>query len=120
MNFGIKISKLIFRKKLILFCLISFSTAIVLAASGGGKSKGKKLSLLQKNNSLVLGKFSLKSNYVYRGGQILNNHPANTTIKLHSIVTVQKGRATFILPIKTTVYTQRIKLSAGVPQMNRN
>lgn len=116
MSFKSKIPKLFFYKKLALFCLMSVVTILVFAASGGGNSKTKKISLLQKNKIAIAGKFSLKSNYVYRGSQILTDHPA--TIKLHSVAMLQKGRATFILPLKTTVYKQRIKLSAGLPQMN--
>ncbi len=118
MNFKPKIPNQFFYKKLVFFCLLITISSLVFAASGGGNSNAKKIALLQKNKIATNGKFSLKSNYAYRGSQILSVNSTNT-IRLHSIVTLQKGRATYILPLKTTVYKQRIKLSTGIPQMNK-
>lgn len=114
--------KYILLSKFFAILLVScLSASLIFASSGGGKSKSKKSSsLLPKSNFKINDKFSLKSNYPYRGNQILNFQNSKNTITLNEIVTFQRGRGIIIIPIKTTVYTQKIKLSAGVPQMNKH
>jgi hypothetical protein len=89
------------------------------ALVGDGKSKGKKSSLLNSKPTIVPGKFTMKSGYQYRGSQIMNQQKDNNSFIRNSIVTYQKGNMTYILPVKTIV-PQKIKLSVGIPQLNKN
>ena len=110
----------ILTKKTAALIMISAMAIAAFASLGDGKSKGKKTSLLNNNNSFIPGKFSLKSGYQYRGSQVINQQKTNSVLNLNSLVTYQRGNMTFILPIKTTVNTQKIRISAGVPQMNKH
>jgi hypothetical protein len=119
MNFSATIGKFLLKKVAVLL-LISATTVVAFGSLGDGKSKSKKASLLNNKPVQASGKFSLRSGYQYRGSQIMNQQKANNVITLSSLVTYQKGNTTFILPIKTTVNTQKIKLSLGIPQLNKN
>lgn len=110
----------ILTRKFVTVLLITVSAFAAFAALGDGKSKGKNKSLLTKKNTITPGRFSLKSGYQYRGSQVINQQKTNTTITFNSLVTYQKGNMTYIVPLKTTVLTQNIKLSLGVPQLNKS
>lgn len=114
--------KLLFRlltRKAVTLVLIGISAYAAFATLGDGKSKGKKRSLLNNKTVVTPGKFSLKSGYQYRGSQVINQSKNNNSITLNSVVTYQKGRMTYIVPLKTTVLTQKIKLGVGIPQLNK-
>ena len=111
------IFKLVLTRKLVTLFLIGLSVA-AFATLGDGKSKGKKSSLLNSKPTITPGKFTLKSGYQYRGSQIINQQTQNNTFTRNSLVTYQKGNMTYILPVKTII-PQKIKVTAGIPQMNR-
>jgi len=111
------IFKLVLTRKLVTLFLIGLSVA-AFATLGDGKSKGKKSSLLNSKPTITPGKFTLKSGYQYRGSQIINQQTQNNTFTRNSLVTYQKGNMTYILPVKTII-PQKIKVSAGIPRMNR-
>jgi hypothetical protein len=111
--------KILFRfltRKAVTLTLIGLSAFAAYATLGDGKSKGKKKSLLNKT-VVTPGKFSLRSGYQYRGSQVINQTRSNNTITLNTVVTYQKGRMTYIVPLKTTVLTQKVKLGVGIPQL---
>lgn len=100
--------------------MMIIATAFAAFASlGDGKSKGKRVSLLNNKTTVTPGKFSLKSGYQYRGSQVINQQKTENIVILNSIVTYQKGNLTYILPLHTTVHTQKVKFSVGVPQLNK-
>ncbi|MBC8035267.1 MAG: hypothetical protein H7Y03_14050 [Chitinophagaceae bacterium] len=106
-----KINILSFKEGLI--CLI-FSVGIVSASyagvsygegGGGGGDKPKTslaasfaLSRLKPNNG-----FTLKAGPSYRSGSIFNEPKTAGFLTVHSVVTYQKGNATYILPYKHKV-----------------
>ena len=106
-------------KKAAVLILISATALAAFASLGDGKSKGKKVSLLNNKATVTPGKFSLKSGYQYRGSQVINQQKSDNFVTLNSIVTYQKGNLTYILPLHTTVNTKKIKISVGIPQLNR-
>lgn len=112
------IFKQVLTRKLTTLFLIGLSVA-AFATLGDGKSKGKKSSLLNSKPTITPGKFSLKSGYQYRGSQILNQQNDNNSFTRNSIVTYQKGNMTYILPVKTII-PQKIKVTVGIPQLNKN
>lgn len=108
------------RKGVTVFFIAAFSVA-AFATLGDGKSKGKKKSLLANKTTVTPGHFSLKSGYQYRGSHVLTQQTTNNTITLNSLVTYQKGNITYIVPLKTTVFTQKsVKVGVGIPMLNRN
>jgi len=109
----------IFNKKAIVFTLISVAAIAAFASLGDGILKAKKVSLLNIKQSVTPGKFSLRSGYQYRGSQVINQQKSDNIVTLNSLVTYQKGNLTYILPLKTTINTQKIKFSVGVPQLNK-
>lgn len=109
----------IFSKKAVVLTFITATAFAAFASLGDGKSKSKKASLLNNKTAVTPGKFSLKSGYQYRGSQIINQQKTENLVTLNSIVTYQKGNLTYILPLNTTVNTQKIKLSVGIPQFNK-
>ena len=111
------IFKLVLTRKLATLFLIGLSVA-AFATLGDGKSKGKRSSLLNSKPTITPGKFTLKSGYQYRGSQIINQQSQNNTFTRNTLVTYQKGNMTYILPVKTII-PQRIKVTVGIPQINR-
>jgi len=111
------IFKLVLTRKLVTLFLIGLSV-VAFASLGDGKTKGKKNSLLNSKPTITPGKFTLKSGYQYRGSQIINQQNQNNTFTRNSLVTYQKGNMTYILPVKTVI-PQKIKVTVGIPQMNR-
>lgn len=111
------ILKQVLTRKLTTLFLVGLSF-VAFATLGDGKAK-KKSSLLNSKPTITPGKFSLKSGYQYRGSQIINQKKDNNSFTRNSLVTYQKGNMTYILPVKTII-PEKIKLSVGVPQMNRN
>jgi len=111
------IFKLVLTRKLVTLFLIGLSV-VAFASLGDGKTKGKKNSLLNSRPTVTPGKFTLKSGYQYRGSQIINQQTQNNTFTRNSLVTYQKGNMTYILPVKTVI-PQKIKVTVGIPQMNR-
>jgi len=104
-------------KKSIFIILISATAIAAFASLGEGKSKNKKVSLLNSKTIVTPGKFSIRSGYQYRGSQVINQQKSDNIITLNSQVVYQKGNMTYIMPLKTTVDMQKIKFSVGVPQI---
>ena len=111
------IFKKVLTRKLTTLFLIGLSIT-AFAIVGDGKSKGKKSSLLSSKPTITPGKFSLKSGYQYRGSQIINQQTDKNSFTRNSLVTYQKGNVTYVLPVKTVV-PQKIKITVGIPQINR-
>ena len=111
------ILKKVLTRKLTTLLLIGLS-ATAFAIVGDGKAK-KKSSLLNSKPTITPGKFTLKSGYQYRGSQIISQRKDNNSFIRNSLVTYQKGNMTYILPVKTVI-PEKIKLTVGIPQMNKN
>lgn len=96
--------------------LIVFAVFSVASFATLGDGKKKKRSVLLNNKTVVTpGQFSLKSGYQYRGSQLISQQKADNGITLNSLVTYQKGHMTYIVPLKTTVLSQKVKLTVGIP-----
>jgi hypothetical protein len=72
----------------------------------GDKGKNSKTRSLLSNETYAItpGNFSLKSNYNFRGSQIINTTKSDQYINLNTVVTYQKGNATYIVPLKKRIY----------------
>lgn len=92
-----------FRKISICILLIGL-TYITYASIGGGKNKSKnslhKSGFTARKTSKG---FSIKAGLNYRGSVILNEERTPSHIAYNSLITFQKGNATYILPNKYKV-----------------
>ena len=103
----------ILSRKLAVILLLVISAAGAYATLGDGKSKSAvpKSSLLSNKTSHKPGSFSLKSGYTYRGNQVINVNGEKKYIQLNTVVTVQKGNITYIVPLKKKAILNNGKLS---------
>jgi hypothetical protein len=103
----------------ILFLVIS---AVAYATLGDGKSKSglPKSSLLSNRTSIKPGSFSLKSGYSYRGNQVINTNSEKRYIRLNTVVTIQKGNISYIVPLKKKAILNNVKIDISNRQLRRN
>lgn len=100
--------------------LLFASAAGAFATLGDGKkSEGPKNSFSTKMTTHP-GSFSLRSGYHYRGSQLFNTAAEKKYINLNTVVKVQKGNATYIVPLKKKVILQNVKIQIGNQQLRRN
>ena len=107
-----KYQRILLRKAATIF-MVTATALGSFAALGDGKIKGS-----EKGKSLTTAKkvysntnFSLKSNYQYRGSQILNEHNEESFIMLNTNITLQKGNTTYIMPLKKKVIFEKVKFT---------
>jgi len=89
---------------------------------GDGKSKSgvPGSSLLSNKTSLKPGFCSLKSGYTYRGNKVINNSGEKRYIQLNTVVTIQKGNITYIVPLKKKAILNNVKIDISNRQFRRN
>lgn len=105
-----KISRLI-KKKVVTAALLTASiAAFATFGEGGRKDRGQSL-LLNKSHYLSAKTFSLKSNYNYRGNQVLTGY-TNRYIVLNTNITYQRGNNTYILPLKRKVLLDKVIINS--------
>jgi hypothetical protein len=105
----VNISKLL-KRKLATAVLITASVASFATLGDGGRKKttsSKSLFTHSYNHNFKT--FSLKSGYNYRGNTFFNTPAEEKFIMLNTVVTYQKGNATYILPMKKKVLLDKIK-----------
>ena len=107
----------IIKRKIITVTLIAVSIG-AFATLGEGTNKGK-----QRKNLLSTGlesnynyhTFSLKAGYNYRGCTVFSATDNKKYVMMNTVVTYQKGNATYILPMKKRVLLDNIKFSPSRP-----
>jgi hypothetical protein len=109
-------------RKLAVILLLVISAAGAYATLGDGKSKSglPKSSLLSNRSSLKQGSFSLKSGYSFRGNQVINYNSEKKYIQLNTVVTVQKGNISYIVPLKRKAILNNVKIDISNRQLRRN
>lgn len=101
--------KHLLKKKLATLMLVSASIACFATLGDGGKKSAKPKGLLTtKSDHYNYRHFSLKSGYQYRGSQPFSLPQQNSFIMLNTVVTYQKGNATYILPMKKKVLLDKV------------
>jgi hypothetical protein len=116
---GLQIWRIITRK-LGVIALVCGTGIAAFATLGDGKSARSddpKRSLL--TTKPVKGSFSLRSGYMFRGNSVINNNTEKKYISLNTVVTVQKGNITYILPMKKRIL-ENVKVDIGNRQLHRN
>lgn len=102
-------------KKLGIILLFACTGAGAFATLGdGNKNTGKPSKpVLSARTVNKPGTFSLKSGYSYRGSSVLSATAEKRTIRLNTVGTVQKGKTTFIVPLRKNVVLNKVKLDLG-------
>jgi len=109
-------------RKIAVILLIAVSAIASFATLGDGKSKSTLpgTSLLSNKTALKPGSFSLRSGYTYRGNKVINHTTDKKYISLNTVVTLQKGNTTFIVPLKKKVVFDKVKIDISNRQFKRN
>lgn len=107
------------KRKLVTVLLIGASVAAFATLGDGGKRSvsAKSHNLLSARSApLSYKNFSLKSGYKYRGNSFLNNESSEKVIMLNTVMTYQKGNATYILPLKKKLLLGKVTFQPTPPQ----
>ncbi|HUR67375.1 MAG TPA: hypothetical protein VMZ03_13575 [Chitinophagaceae bacterium] len=110
-------------RKLAVLLLLAVFTAGAFATLGDGKKKASsrpKTSFLSGRTAVGSGYFSLKSGYSFRGTQVINANAEKKYFNLNTVVTVQKGKTTYVLPLRKKVIIDKVKIDLGNRQFKRN
>jgi len=103
MNLTAPIIKRLLKRKIATLLLVSASVASFATLGDGGK---KDTRTDFKVHSKVI---SLRSTYNFRGDNLLAQPKQGKFILLNTVVTYQKGNATYVLPLKKKVLIDKIK-----------
>lgn len=117
MNFSAAIIKPLIKRKLVTALFIGVSVAAFATLGDGGKksSSVKSKNLLSSRSATLNYKtFSLKSGYNYRGNSFLNTEAKDKFIMLNTVMTYQKGNATYILPLKKKLLMGKVSFKPTV------
>lgn len=113
----------VFSRKVIIAILITVSAAGAFAALGDGNKKAST----RPNSSLLSGRtaaqknyFTLNSGYSFKGSQVLNSNSDKTYFNLNTVVTLQRGNNTYIVPLKKKAIFDKVKIDISNRQLRRN
>ena len=106
--------KLLIKRKLATAVLITASVAAFATLGDGGK-KNVRSNILSAEKSGHKS-ISLRTSYNYKGNNILTSSRQPKYIVLNTVVTYQKGNATYMLPVKKKVLLDKIKFNPAPPK----
>lgn len=119
MRITAKISKCFIKRKLATALLVVVSLASFATLGDGGKKSAPSKKTLLSNKAVYKNHtFTLKSGYNYRGNNLLNLHNEKKYIMLNTVVTYQKGNATYILPMKKKVLLDKVTFNPAASKKN--
>ncbi len=84
--------------------LLAVSAVSAFAILGDKGKTPRNRSFLSNQNLTVPGNFSLRSNYNFRGSQVINPVRSAQYINLNTVITYQKGNTTYIVPLKKKIF----------------
>ena len=116
----LSIWRIVSRKLSVILLLVISAAAYATLGDGKGKSSIPRSSLLSNRTVLKPGSFSLRSGYTYRGNQVINNNAEKKYIQLNTVLTVQKGSTTYIVPLKKKALLGNVKIDISNRQLRRN
>jgi hypothetical protein len=112
--------RIVSRKFAVILLLVISAGAYATLGDGKAKSGIPGSSLLSNKITLRPGSFSLRSGYTYRGNQVITNKGEIRYIQLNTVVTLQKGSTTYIVPLKKKVILNNVKIDISNRQLRRN
>jgi hypothetical protein len=104
--------KHLLKRKLATAVLVTASVAAFATLGDDGGKKGKTASATEFN----LKTFSLRTGYNYKSNNLFNTFQPQKFIMLNTVVTYQKGNATYILPLKKKVILDKVKFNPAPPR----
>ena len=113
MNTSVNISKIL-RIKFFVIALLTTSVMGAFATFGiynPGKTTDKKprRALLAQESSLKPGTFSLKSGYLFRGGQLIASETPKY-FNLNAVANYQVGSTTYVMPLKKKILMGKVSI----------
>ena len=99
-----KIKRLI-KRKLVTAVLVTASLAAFATLGDDGGRKARTA------NSDFSTTFSLRTSYNYKSNNLFSSSRPQKFIMLNTVVTFQKGNATYVLPLKRKVILDKIKFN---------
>lgn len=111
------------RRKLAIILIVSASAAGAFATLGDGKKKassGPNSSILSSRTANASHFFSLRSGYSYKGSQVLNSSADKKYFNLNTVITLQRGNNTYIVPLKKKAVFDKVKIDISNRQLRRN
>ena len=110
MKLPAEIFKILIKRKLAIALLVTISVT-AFATLGDGKKKGQKKGYSSGKFAYSAKNFNLRSNYNYKGINLLNTSKTEKFIMLNTTVSYQKGNATYIMPLKKKVILSKVKFN---------
>jgi len=92
------------RRATVVFLLAVSAVSAFAILGDKGKNPKNHSFLSGQNYAVSPGSFSLKSNYNYRGNQVINSQRSTQYITLNTVLTYQKGNTTYIVPLKKKIF----------------
>lgn len=112
-----------FSRKLAIILFASVFAAGAFATLGDGKKKtstGPNSSILSGRTAATNRNFSLKSGYSFKGSQVFNSTTDKKYFNLNTVVTLQRGNNTYIVPLKKKAVFDKVKIDISNRQLRRN
>ncbi len=112
-----------FARKLGVIVLLLVTAAGAFATLGEGyRSEGPRSNPLLFSTPVTKpGAFTLRSGYSYRGSHILaTEEKKQIRLNTNTVVTVQRGNTTYIVPLKKKLVLDKVKIQFGNQQFRRN
>jgi len=106
-----KIKRLI-KRKIATAVLATASVAAFATLGDDGGKNGAKIT----NSRTSINTFSLRTPYNYRSNNLFTSTKSQKYIMLNTVVTYQKGNATYILPLKKKVLLDKVKFNPAPPK----
>jgi hypothetical protein len=98
------ILKIVRRATVVSLLAISAVSSFAILGDKGKTPRTQNRSFLSNQNFTIPGNFSLKTNYNFRGSQIINLARPTQYINLNTVLTYQKGNTTYIVPLKKKIF----------------
>ena len=92
------------RRATVAFLLAASAISAFAILGDKGKTPKSHSFLSVQNFTISPGSFSLKSNYHYRGSQVINTGRSNQYISVNTVLTYQKGNSTYIVPLRKKIF----------------
>jgi hypothetical protein len=91
-------------RRVVAVLLLAISAVSAFAILGDKGKTPRNRSFLSNQHYSSPGNFSLKSNYNFRGSQVINPLRSTQYINLNTVLTYQKGNTTYIVPLKKKIF----------------
>lgn len=106
MNLTATIKRLL-KRKIATAALVAASLAAFAITGDDGRKNGHAM----PSNRFSPNSFSLRTPYSYRANNLFAQPKNNRFIMLNTVVTYQKGNATYVMPLKKKVLLDKVKFN---------